>query len=93
MGDHANSFQHLVTFIQDEIFDTSNTEIFISDKTVKSSGSSDDDVRTGILILDTFDVFQNGCSAVENSRSNIRHVFSESGIFIPNLKCQFTGVT
>jgi hypothetical protein len=93
MTDHANCFQHLVTFVQDKVFHTADTEIFISDESVETPGGGDDNMRTCILVANQFEIFLERRSAVENRCSDFRHIFSEPGIFIANLKRQLTSMT
>ena len=92
-GGHANCFQHLVTLIQNEILDAVDPKIFISNKSIKSSGSRHNNMRTSLLILDQLDIFLDWSSAVKHRRSNFRHVLTEPGILVANLECQFSGMT
>jgi hypothetical protein len=67
--------------------------MFVPDESVKSTGCRNNDMRTSIFILDQVDIFLNRCAAVKHCCSNVGHVLAEPGVFIANLKRQFTGVT
>jgi hypothetical protein len=47
---------------------------------------------TCTLILDQLDILLKRCAAIKHRSSNIRHIFAEPHIFIPDLKGEFTGV-
>lgn len=73
--------------------DSSAVERFISNEGVQSTRSSDDDVRAGRLVLEQLLIDLDGRSTVEYSRSNVRHVFTESGVFVLDLVRELPGVT
>lgn len=45
------------------------------------------------LISKYFGVFSYRCTAIECADADVGHVLSESGIFVHDLECKFTGVT
>ena len=50
-------------------------------------------MRTGVLILDQFDIFLNRCAAVEHRCPNVGHVLSEPGVLVSDLEGQLASVT
>jgi len=89
----ADGLEHLIALIEDEVLDVSDAEDLIADETIESTGRGDDDMRTGILVLDEFDVLVNRGAAVEDRGADVGHVLPEAGVFIADLEGEFAGVT
>lgn len=89
----TNGIQHLVTLIKDENLAATKSEVFVSDKSVETTGSGDDDVWVSLLVLQHLGILLNGSSTVEDAGLNIWHVLAEAGILVLDLVGKFTSVT
>jgi hypothetical protein len=67
--------------------------MFIPDQTVQTAGRRNHNVRTRLRVLDQVDVFLNRRPAIKHRRPDIWQILAESGVLVPDLKGQFTGVT
>src|ERR1700761_973384 len=59
--------EHLVTFVEDKGLDVSQGQIFVTDKSIQTTRSADNDIGERLLVLEEFNVFLNGRTAVEDS--------------------------
>lgn len=91
--DLTNLVQHLVTLVKNENLNTSQSQVLVANQRVQTSGSSDNDVGVLVLVLEDLNILLHGRTSVEHGGLDVRHVLAESGIFVLDLVCQFTGVT
>lgn len=88
----TNLVEHLVTLIEDEALNVSETELLVSDEGVQTTGSGDDDVRVSLLVGEELNVFLHGSTTVEDGSLDVGHVLCESGVFVLDLVGELTGV-
>jgi len=84
--------QHLVTLIQHKHLAVTETKVLISDKRVKTTRCSNNDVGMGVLILENLGIFLNGSSSIKDSSLYIRHILAEASVLIFNLVGQLASV-
>lgn len=93
VSSHINLVEHLVTLVNNESLDVAETEVLVSDEGMKSTGSGDNHVRRGLLVLDQLNVLLDGGSSVENGGLDVGQVLGESGVLVHDLVGQLSGVT
>ena len=97
-GEHHGACQltdlieHLVALIEDEALDVAKTELLVADQGVQTTGSSNNDVRVGLLAGEELDILLHRSTTVENSSLHIGHVLAEPGVFVLNLIGELTSV-
>ena len=89
----TNLIQHFIAFIENEDFDISEAKLLLSDQSVQTSRSSDNDMRVGVLVGKGFDILLHWCASIKDCCLHFREIFAEPGIFVLDLVCEFTGVT
>jgi hypothetical protein len=93
-GDEAftNLIKHLVTFVEDETVDTSETQLLVADKSVQTTRSGHHNVGMGLLVGQNLVVLLDGNSTVEDGRLDLGHVLAEAIKLVANLESQLTSV-
>jgi hypothetical protein len=66
--------------------------MLIPDQAVQPPRRGNNNVRTGIRVLDQVDVFLDRRATVKHSSPHFRHVLAESRVLVSDLEGQFTGV-
>lgn len=66
--------------------------MFIPDQTIQTSRRGNDDMGTGIRVLDQFDILLDRRAAVKHGSPHFRQVLAESRVLVSDLEGQFTGV-
>lgn len=66
--------------------------MLVADQCVETTGSGDDDVRVGFLVLENVDVVLDGSTTVEDRGLDVRKVLAESGVLVLDLEGQLTSV-
>jgi len=89
---HVNLVQHLITLIEDESLDVAEAKLLVSNQSVQTARSSDDDVWMGLLVGQELNVLLHWGTAVKDSGLDIGHVLAESGVLVLDLVGQLTGV-
>lgn len=84
--------QHLVTLVKNESLHIAQRQLLIANQSVQSTGSSDNDIRVGILVRQSIDVLLDGSTTVEHSSLHIRKILAESSILILDLVGKFASV-
>jgi hypothetical protein len=84
--------EHLVALVKHKDANASETESLVADKSLKTTGSADNDVRASVLALESLDVVLDGSAAVEDTGLDVRHVLAESVVLISDLVGQLTSV-
>jgi len=92
-GIPTNLVQHFITFIKNKHLDTSQSQVLVTNESIKTSRRRDDDMRVLILVLEDFDILLHRSTTVEHGGLNVGHVFAEPRILILNLICKLTSVT
>ena len=64
--------QHLVTLVENEVFQVGEAKHLVSDEGIDTARGTDDDVRVSLLVLEDSDVFLDRSSAVEHTNLDIR---------------------
>jgi hypothetical protein len=85
--------QHLVALIKNEDTNASKSKCLVPNQSLKSTGSTDNDMGAGIFVLDSFNVLVDGSTAIEDASLDVGHVFTKSVVLIANLVGQLTSVT
>jgi len=88
----TNLVEHLVTLIEHEALDVAQAEVLVAHKGVQTTGSGDNDVRVGLLVLENVDVVLNGSATVEDRGLDVGQVLAETGVLILDLESQLAGV-
>jgi hypothetical protein len=84
--------KHLVALIEDKDLAAVKTKVLVSNESVQSTRSGDNDVRMGLLVLQYFGIFLNRGSSVEDRRDHIGHILAEACILILDLVGKLTSV-
>ena len=87
----TEGLEHLVAFVDDEVFDMTQIQCFALRQGENAAGRSDDHVRV-VLLQDVFVVFRRQTSE-EDSHFDRVHVLAEPFVLPTDLKGQFTRVT
>lgn len=66
--------------------------MLVADEGVETTGSSDDDVRVSILVLQDLGILLDGSTTVEDAGLDVGHVLGEAVVLVANLEGQLTGV-
>lgn len=90
-NNRTNSFQNLVTFVHDKVFDLVQFQSLFSKQTKHTSRCTNENVRRGVLqglavLCDWNTTVKNGCLYIQQ-------VFTESLVFMCNLKRKFSCMT
>jgi hypothetical protein len=85
--------QHLVTLVQNKHLDGRSVQGLVSNQSVQSTRSSDDNVRALGLVLQDLLVLLDRGSTVKDTRLDVGHVLCETGKLVLDLEGQFSGVT
>lgn len=93
VSSHVQGLQDLVTLINDEGLDVVQTDTLLLDKSVQSTWSGNDNVRTGLLVLQLLQVSGHWSTTVEDLGLDIRHVLGETSVLVTDLVGQLSGVT
>ena len=88
---HVERFQHLVTFVQDEMLDVFEIERTLSGKRQDTSGSTDHNVRA--ILLEGLFILLNGHATEKDGCLDVWHVLGESVILLGDLERQLSSVT
>jgi hypothetical protein len=88
----TNLVEHLVTLIEHKALDVAQAEVLVAHKGVQTTGSGDNDVRVGLLVLENVDVVLNGSATVEDRGLDVGQVLAETGVLILDLESQLAGV-
>ena len=88
----TNLVEHLVTLIEHEALDVAQAEVLVAHKGVQTTGSGDNDVRVGLLVLENVDVVLNGSATVEDRGLDVGQVLAETGVLVLDLESQLAGV-
>ena len=89
---HTNLVEHLVTLIEHKALDVAQTEVLVAHECVQATGSGDNDVRVGLLVLENVDVVLDGSATVEDRGLDVRKVLAETGVLVLDLESQLAGV-
>ena len=89
----TNLVQHFIAFIEDEDFNISKAKLLLSDQRIKTTRSSDDDMRVSIFVGKGFDILLHWCASVKDCCLHFWEIFAEPGVLVLNLVGEFTGVT
>jgi len=90
---HIKRFEHLVTFIQNELLQIGKIQCLFIDKTQDAPGCSDDNVGKIVFVLKNISVLLKGDSSVEHLSVDFwTKILLEAFKFGTNLKGQFTGM-
>ncbi len=89
----TNLIQHFIAFVEDEDFDISKAKLLLSDQSVETTRSSDNDMRVGVFVGEGFNILLHWCSTVKDCCLHFWEVFAEPRVFVLNLVGELTGVT
>lgn len=84
--------QHLVTFVENEMFQIGETELLITHKSVDTTRSANYDVRVGILVSEELNILLDRGSTVEDTNFDIGEELGEPIVLVLDLESQFTSV-
>ncbi len=84
--------KHLVALIQHENSNAVETQIFVANQGVETAGSTDNDVRMGVLVLQELGILLDGSATVEDAGLDVGHVLAEAIVLVANLESQLTGM-
>ncbi|KAH3685471.1 hypothetical protein WICPIJ_003554 [Wickerhamomyces pijperi] len=90
---HGNTFQHLVTLVNDEVLDVVQSDGLVSQQGVQTAWCGNNNVWSGLWVLQQLGVVLDWSTTVENSSADFWHVLGETLVFVTDLVGQFTGVT
>jgi hypothetical protein len=74
------------------VLQVGKTKVTVTDESVDTSGSSDDNVRVSLLVAKGFNVLLHGCSTVEDTNLYVGQELGETVVLIPDLVGKFTSV-
>lgn len=84
--------EHLVALVKYEDTNTAETKGLVAHEGLETAGGTDDDVGTGILVLQCLHIRLDGSTAVEDTSLDVRHVLAETVVLIANLVGQLSSV-
>lgn len=88
----TNLVEHLVALIEDEHADTAETEVLVAHQSVETTGSTDDDVGVGLLVLEDLGILLDGSTTVEDAGLDVGHVLAETVVLVADLEGELTSV-
>jgi hypothetical protein len=88
----TNLFKHLVTLIKHKDLNTAETQVLVTDKSVQTTRSGNNDVWVLIFVLQDLNVLLHGRTTVEDGGLDVRHILAETSVLVLNLVRQLTGV-
>lgn len=89
---HVDLVEHLVALVKDEHADATQTQVLVPDKRIKPTGSSNDDVRVSVLVLEKLGILHDGGSTVEDADLDLGHVLGETSVLVLDLEGQLASV-
>ena len=93
MGTRTNLIQHLVAFVENKDLDVGKAQLLLSHEGVEAAWRGHDDVWMGFLVRKDFDVLLHRGAAIKDASLDLRKILAEAIVLVPDLICQFTGVT
>lgn len=88
----TNLVKHFVAFIENEVLDVSERKGLVADQSVKSTRSTNDDVRVLLLVLQELEILGHRRTTVEDGGLDLGEVLAESGVLVLDLVCQLSSV-
>lgn len=88
----TDCIEELVTLVENKVLDVGSVEGLVSDERVETTGSSDDDVWAGVLVLERLGVGLLAGTAVEDRGPDVGHVLAEPRVLVLDLVGQLSGV-
>lgn len=89
---HVDLLEDLVTLVNDKVLDTRNLEALVANEGVHATRGTDKDVGALGLVLEHGLVLGDGSTTVDDTGSNIGHVFGKSGVLVADLVGKLSGV-
>lgn len=89
----TNLIQHFIAFVEDKDSDISKAKLLLSDQSIQTTRSSDNDMRVSVFVGKGFDILLHWCAPVKDCCLHFWEIFAEPGVFVLNLVGEFTGVT
>jgi hypothetical protein len=84
--------EHLIALIENEDANASETKSLVTDKSLKTAGSTNNDVGASLLVLQGLNVLLDGSTTVEDTGLDIGHVLAEAVVLVANLVGELTSV-
>ena len=84
--------QHLVALVKDEVLKVGQAEMPVTDKSVDTTGGTNNDVRVSLLVAEQLNVLLDGCSTVEDTDLDVGQELGETVVLVPDLVGQLTSV-
>lgn len=85
--------EHLVTLVEDKDADAAKTQSLVTDKSLQTTRSTDNDVRAGLLVLERLHIGLDGSTTIEDTGLDVGHVLAEAVVLVADLVGQLTSVT
>lgn len=83
--------KHLVALIKNELANAAELEMLVTDESVETAGSGDDDMWV-VFAIEKLDVLLDGSTTVEDAGFDVWHVLSEALVLGTNLVSQLASV-
>ena len=84
--------KHLVTFVEHESLNIAQGEVLVTDESVEATGSTDNDVGEGLLVLEKLDVLLYRGTAIEDRGLHVWQILAESRVLVLDLVGEFSSV-
>lgn len=84
--------QHLVALIENEVLDVSQRQSFVSDKSIETTWSSNNDIGVLLFVFQQFEVLCHWSTTIKDSSLHLRKVLAKSSVLVLNLICQLSSV-
>jgi hypothetical protein len=88
----TNLVKHLVTFIENKRLDVAERKLLFSHKRVETTGSTDDNVWSRLLVAEQVDILLHWGTSVENGGLHLRQVLAKTSILVLDLVSQLASV-
>jgi hypothetical protein len=88
----TNLVKHLVTLVKDKGLNIAERQLLITDKSIQTTGSGDNNVGESILAGQNLEILLDRGTTVEDRGLNVGQVLGETGVLILDLVGKLTGV-
>lgn len=81
----TDSIEKLIALVQNEVLDVASVKTLVSDESVETTRSRDNDVRAGVLVLQSLGICLLGSTAVEDRSADVGQIFAEPRVLVLDL--------
>jgi hypothetical protein len=89
---HVRLVEHLVTLVEDKDANAAKSQSLVTDKSLETTRSTDNDMRASFLVLERLHVGLDGSTTIEDTGLDVGHVLAETVVLVADLVGQLTSV-